>query len=61
MNYPPLDLDGKVAVVIGGTSGIGRVFGNAWDLWISASHIKRLISQTKLRINLWTQKQFQIF
>src|SRR6476661_8810651 len=24
MNYPPLDLNGKVAVVIGGTSGIGR-------------------------------------
>jgi len=24
MNYPPLDLNGNVAVVIGGTSGIGR-------------------------------------
>ena len=28
MNYPPLDLDGKVAVVIGGTSGIGRAIAH---------------------------------
>jgi NAD(P)-dependent dehydrogenase (short-subunit alcohol dehydrogenase family) len=27
MSYPPLDLNGKVAVVIGGTSGIGRAIG----------------------------------
>ncbi|HEV7683716.1 MAG TPA: glucose 1-dehydrogenase [Pyrinomonadaceae bacterium] len=28
MNYPPLDLSGKVAVVIGGTSGIGRAIAH---------------------------------
>src|SRR6185295_17382865 len=28
MNYPPLDLSGKVAVVIGGTSGIGRALAH---------------------------------
>jgi NAD(P)-dependent dehydrogenase (short-subunit alcohol dehydrogenase family) len=28
MNYSPLDLDGKVAVVIGGTSGIGRAIAH---------------------------------
>jgi NAD(P)-dependent dehydrogenase (short-subunit alcohol dehydrogenase family) len=28
MNYPPLDLHGKVAVVIGGTSGIGRAIAH---------------------------------
>lgn len=27
MSYPPLDLNGKVAVVIGGTSGIGQAIG----------------------------------
>jgi NAD(P)-dependent dehydrogenase (short-subunit alcohol dehydrogenase family) len=28
MDYPPLDLSGKVAVVIGGTSGIGRAIAH---------------------------------
>jgi len=28
MNYPPLNLNGKVAVVIGGTSGIGRAIAH---------------------------------
>ncbi len=28
MSYPPLDLSGKVAVVIGGTSGIGRAIAH---------------------------------
>jgi len=28
MNYPPLDLNGKVAVVIGGTSGLGRAIAH---------------------------------
>src|ERR1700730_10543046 len=28
MSYTPLELDGKVAVVIGGTSGIGRAIAN---------------------------------
>src|SRR5262245_17348412 len=28
MSYSPLDLDGKVAVVIGGTSGIGRAIAH---------------------------------
>src|ERR1044072_6857805 len=28
MGYAPLELDGKIAVVIGGTSGIGRAIAN---------------------------------
>ena len=28
MSYTPLELDGKVAVVIGGTSGIGRAIAH---------------------------------
>src|SRR5918992_4190553 len=28
MGYPPLELNGKVAVVIGGTSGIGRAIAH---------------------------------
>ena len=49
MNYPPLDLNGKVAVVIGGTSGIGRAIAHG------LAQAGADVIPTSRRLNRWKQ------
>lgn len=54
MSYPAFDLNGKVAVVIGGTSGIGRAIANglaeAGADVVASSNVEEMIEETALEL-----------